>query len=210
MSNWGGVDYFIFLILLLNTLLGMSRGASKEIISTMCLSAALVVAIKFTIPLTRFVNSSPLLTDVVTSQFVQNFMKSIEMPPLTEDMLLHMGYCISLLICFTGIFCFCEAVLAYTNVLEVFSFPYAMLNRKVGASLGAMRGFVISLVFILILEHLFMGDVPRSFFINLFETPTRTFDHLISQQAPERYKEILQDKSLYNPQSIINELENPT
>jgi uncharacterized membrane protein required for colicin V production len=209
MSNWGGLDYFIFLILVLNILLGMARGATKEIISTLCMCAALIATIKFTIPLTKFVNHSPLLRDVVTSIHVQNFMRAMELPPLTEDMLLHLGYCISLLICFTSIYCVCEAVLAYTNAVQVFRFPYALMDRKMGAAMGAMRGFVISLVFIMILEHIFVGEMPQSFFVRAFVVPTRKFDYLISQQAPERYKEILQDKSLYDAEAIMNQLQNP-
>jgi len=209
MSSWSGLDFFIFLIFLLNTLLGLARGAIKEIISTICLCAALVFTIQFTIPLTKFVNSSPLLTDVITSDFMQNFMKAIEMPPLTENMLLHLGYCISLLICFVGTFSICEAVLSYTNMVEVFRFPYTFINRKLSAALGATRGFVIVLVFIIILEHLFAGSVPSSKFINLLQGSARKMDGLITAQAPERYQEILQDKNLYNQENVLNDLLQP-
>src|SRR6185312_10828601 len=162
MSSWSGLDFFIFLIFLVNTLLGIARGATKEIISMMCLCAALVMTIQFTVPLTQFLNNSPLISDVISSPYVQNFMGSIGMPPLTQAMLLSMNYCLALAICFVGTFSLCEAVLAYTSIIEVFRFPYDFLNRKLGAAFGATRGFVFVVVLIIILEHLFQGDVPRS------------------------------------------------
>lgn len=210
MSHWGGLDFFIFLILVMNTLLGMARGASKEIISMLCLCVAMIFTIKFTIPLSNFVNSSPLITDVIQSQFVQNFMQAAGMPPLTEDMVLHFGYCVSMLLCFTSIFSVCEAALAYTGIVEAYPFPYAALNRKIGGSLGAVRGFVISLVLIMILEHMFLGQMPPSYFVHLFEPAAQRFDQLIIQQAPEKYKEVLEYKNLYNYESILKELQNPT
>ncbi len=209
MSSWTGLDFFFFLVFLLNTLLGMSRGATKEIISMMCLSAALVVMIQFTIPMTKFMNSSPLITDVVTAKMTQNFMRAIDMPPLTEATILHFNYCVSLLVCFVGTFGALEAVLTVTGIQEVYHFPYAIADRKLGATLGATRGFVIVLIFIIILEHLFVGDAPRSKFIDLLGNSAKKLDELVEAQAPERFQEILQDKNLYNQiqaGAILNDL----
>ncbi len=209
MSGWSGLDFLIFLIFLLNVLLGMSRGGLKEIISALSLCAALVITIKFTIPLTKFVNSSPLITDVITSDFFQNFMKAIDMPPLTEPILLQMGYCISLLICFVGTFSLCEGVLAYSSLIDAFGLPATLANRKLGGALGSVRGFVLVLIFIIVLEHLFSGNVPASKFINLLESSAQKMDTLINSQAPERYLEILQDKNLYNQNNVLKDLLQP-
>jgi len=202
MSAWTGLDFFIFLIFLVNTLLGMSRGGVRETISAIGLCAALVITLKFTIPLTEFVNKSPLITNVITSPMVQNFMRSINMPPLTEAMLLQLGYCVSLLICFTGAFSVCEAVLAYTGVIEVMGLSMSVINRKLGATLGAMRGFVLVLIFIIILTHLFAGNMPASVSGNALRGAAEKMDSLILAQAPERYQEILENKDLYNPEQI--------
>src|SRR5579872_657038 len=209
MSGWTGLDFFIFLIFLVNTLLGMARGGMKEIISLISLCAALVIMIKFTVPLTKFLNSTPLITEVITSNFVQNFMRAIEMPPLTESMLLQVGYCISLLICFVGTFSVCDAVLAYSSMMEAFGFTMAVTNRKMGAALGSTRGFVLVLIFIIVLEHLFAGHTPASNFINLLGGSAKKMDDLISAQAPERYLEILQDKNLYNQENVLKDLSQP-
>src|SRR5689334_12430565 len=100
MNSWNGIDFFIFLIFVLNILLGIARGGLKEMISSFSLIVALMITIKFTIPLTEFMNASPLIQEGLTSQFVQNFMHAIDMPPLTEATVLQMNYCLSMLICF--------------------------------------------------------------------------------------------------------------
>ncbi|SRR5579883_89389 len=210
MSSWTGIDFFIFLILLLNTLMGMSRGATREIVATMCWIAALVVTIKFTLPVMKFINSSPLITTVIATPMVQRFMQQMGLPPLTEQMLLNLNYCISLLVCFMSVIAASGVIVSMSNIVEVFPFPYQFLNRKLGTALGAMRGFVFTLIFIVLLQHLFMGNVPASYFINLFQGSAQKLDNLITAQAPERYREILEDRNLYNEQNILNELKNPT
>ncbi len=187
----------------------MSRGGLREVISTLSLCAALVITIQFTVPLTEFMTKSPLISDVVTSAFFQNFMKSVDMPPLTAAMLFHISYCVALLICFVGTFSVCEGVLAYSGMMESFSLPTAIMNRKAGAASGAMRGFVLVLIFIIILDHLFIANGSGSTFINLLHGSARKMDALISARAPERYQEILQDRNLYNQTNVINDLTKP-
>src|SRR3990167_1645354 len=100
MDTWNGLDFFIFLIFASSTILGMVRGATREIISMMCLSVALIFSIKFTIPLAVFFNRSPLINNVVDNPFMQNFMQAIDAGPLTPELLAQIFYSISLLICF--------------------------------------------------------------------------------------------------------------
>ncbi len=209
MSSWSGIDFFIFLVLVMNILLGMSRGGLRETISMISLFVALIITIKFTITLTNWMNSSPLISDVLSSKIVQNFMISLDMPPLTSEMLYHLEYCLSLLICFVGAYSFCEAVLAYTNAVEAFGFSVTMINRKLGAALGTLRGCVLIMLFIVMMNHLFEGKIPASVFMHALAKPAQTLDTLINNRAPERYKEILQDKNLYNPEPILNQLMNP-
>jgi uncharacterized membrane protein required for colicin V production len=212
MNNWNGLDFFIFLIFLVNTLLGMSRGATREIISMICLSAALIFTIKFTVPVARFLNSSPLIANVLSSSFIQNFMVSIGAQPLTASMLSELAYTISLLICFVGTFGVCEATLAFTGFVEVFPFSYAALNRKIGAGLGAMRGYVLNLILILILTlHITVPALTKgSFFVNLFQSSVIQLDSLISGQEVERYREIFKEKNLYNVKDILAPVTSPT
>lgn len=214
MNSWTGFDFIIFLIFAVNTVLGMSRGATKEIISTLCLSMGLIFAIKFTIPLTNFFNSSPLITDVISSNFVQNFMVSIGAGPLTADMLYQIAYSLSLLVCFTGAYSACEAGLSVTGAVEAFPFTYAALNRKIGGTLGAIRGYIISLLFISIVTlHVFSNNYSvygGSFFVGLFQAQTQKFDQIISGQQPERYKEIYEGKDLFKASDVMKQLDSGT
>lgn len=207
MSNWNGLDFFIFLIFFLNLILGMSRGATKEIISTMCLSVALIFTIRFTLPLTVFLNNSPLIQDVLNAQMIKNFMATIGAGPLTADMLKELSYSISVAICFFGVFFVCEGALSLVGFSELFTFPYATLNRKVGGTFGATRGYVISIILILILLHMFKTHpITGSFFMNLFEGTAGKLDALIISQDVEKYKDIYEDKKLYNEKDVLKVL----
>jgi uncharacterized membrane protein required for colicin V production len=208
MNQWNGLDFFMFLILFLNLIHGMSRGASKEIISMMCLSVALIFTIKFTVPLTAYLNSSPLTQSVLSAQVIQNFMGAIGAGPLTAGMLRELSYCLSIAICFAGIFCACEAMLAVAGFVEVFSWPYAALNRKVGAALGLTRGYVIVVIFILILSHIYPPGRSGSYFVYLLRGTAARLDRLIAGQDVEKYQNIYEDiyknKSLYKSEDILN------
>lgn len=213
MNSWNGFDFLIFLILALNTILGMTRGATKEIISMMCLSLALIITIKFTIPLAAFFNSSPLISSVVENNIVQNFMIAIGAGPLTEDLLDQIFYGLSLLVLFVGTFSITEGCLNYTGFVQVFSFPYAALNTKLGAALGCTRGYVISLIFISIFTlHIFKGNsnfITGSFFSQLFATGAIRLDSIISGQNPEDYQKIFEGKELYDSGKIMQQLGAP-
>jgi len=207
MSNWNGLDFFIFLIFFLNLVLGMSRGATKEIVSMMCLSVALIFTIKFTLPLYVFLNKSPLIQDVLTSKFVLNFMAAVGAGPLTADMLKELSYSMSVAITFFGTFFTCEAGLSIVGFSELFTFPYAMMNRKVGGTLGTTRGYVISVIVILLLIHMFKTNpITGSFFMNLFQGTANTLDSLIAGQQVEQYPEIFKNKNLYNEKDIYKML----
>lgn len=213
MNNWNGFDFLIFLIFVVNTILGMVRGATKEIISLMCLSAALIVTIKFAVPLADFFNSSPLINNVVDNEFMQNFMHAIGAGPLTPNLLKETFYSISILICFVGTFSLCEGALSYTGFVQSFSFPYAALNTKLGAALGCTRGYIISLIFLVILTlHIFRGEnnfITGSFFARFFEASTVRLDSLITGQRPEDYQKVFEGKDLYNSEEIMRQLGAP-
>lgn len=212
MDSWNGLDFIIFLIFVLNTVLGMVRGATKEIMSMICLSAALIIMIKFTVPLTGLFNSSPVMADVVDNGFIRNFMLAINAGPLTIDLLKQVFYSLSTLVCFVGAFSICEAALTRTGFQESYSFPYAALSSKLGAALGCTRGYVITLIFLLVSTHIFSGTaignefLSGSYFANLFQSSTAKLDGLIIGQRPEKYKEIFEGKDLYNQEQIFKQL----
>ena len=209
MNSWNGLDFIVFLILSANIVLGMARGATREIISMICLSAALICTIKFTVPLANFLNSSPILIDFVNNSMTRNFMISIGAGPLTVEAVKQIMYSISLLICFVGVFSLCEAGLNVAGVAEMYSFPYAYFDRKLGGALGFTRGYIISLLFLSILAmHIFKGTsnsfISNSFFVNSFQVQIQKFDELVSSQRPENYNQLYQNQPKYNPDMINN------
>ncbi len=214
MEGWNGLDFIIFLIFVANFLLGMSRGASREIIAMMSLCAALIVTIKFTVPLAAFFNKSPLMVQVVSNDMMQRFMAAIGAGPLTEDLLKELFYSISMLLCFTATFSICEAGLNRTNLMETLGFASAALSRKIGGVLGCTRGYVISILFLAILSlHIFkpgnnVGDgmIGGSFFAKLFQSQTLELDRMITGQNPEYYNQIL-NKNTFGPEKIIKILQ---
>lgn len=203
MGNWSWLDFFIFLIFFLNTILGAARGASKEITSFLCLTVAIIFTIKFTVPITMFLDRAPSIQDVLSAQMVQNFMKAIGAGPLTVNMLREISYCIAMLICFVAIFSIGEATLTMVNFLEVVKFPYATLNRKVGGALGAVRGYILTLLFIIVLTHLFRENpIKDSVFVNLFQNSANVFDSIIYKQNVERYKDVYKDRNLFKDKDV--------
>jgi hypothetical protein len=204
MNNWSGLDFFLFLIFFVNAALGLSRGATKEIISLMCVSVGLIFTIKFALPIAIFLNKSPLIQSVLQAQWVKNFMEIIGAPPLTEEMLNQLAYCISILICFVGAYSVSEAVLSYTGINESFPFTYATWNRKVGASLGCVRGYIFNVILILIVtQHLFIKAGDNSFFVGLFKGTAQKLDAYIITQDVDKYKELFKDKNLYRSEDVF-------
>lgn len=213
MSGWNGLDFLVFLIFFANMVLGMTRGATKEIISLMCLSVALIFTIKFTIPLQHILMSSPLIHDVLTSSFIQNFTDTIGLDPLSRETLRELSFTLSVLLWFTGAFCISEAMMV-SGFVETFSFPYAVWNRKVGAGIGCTRGYIICVILIMVCNgHLLRNSqhvgtlFSGSYFVRLFTPAAQKLDSLIQGQQVERYYEIYQDRNLFTPADLQKTLE---
>jgi uncharacterized membrane protein required for colicin V production len=223
MSAWNGLDFLILIILVLNMVLGMVRGGGREGISLICLSVALIVSIRFTVPLANFINTSPLiqgtgphtfvLAGVLDNQFVINFIKAIDAGPVTVDTLYQLGYTVSLLICFVGTFSICEAGLSMTGFLEAYGLTTSVINRKFGGALGLTRGYIITLVFLSILAiHLNPGNnsklISGSYFAGLFDSQTRLLDRLISSQDVEKYHDLYFKQNI-QPEELYRILKKP-
>lgn len=198
MNSWNGLDFIIFLVLVSNTVLGMSRGGAREIISMMCLSAALIITIAFTMPLSNFLNSSSVVYSVVDNSMMQNFMQAIEAGPMTANLLMQLMYSISLLICFVGAFSICEAGLAKAGFTESYGLATAVINRKVGGALGFLRGYIITLVFLsILLLHIYPANnnigsrfISGSYFVSIFSGQARVLDGMISSQQADQYNKL--------------------
>jgi hypothetical protein len=144
-----------------------------------------------------------------------NFMNAIGAGPLTDKLLGSIFYCISLLVCFVGVFSITSAVLHFSGFQEAFNFPYATMSRKVGGGLGFVRGYIFTLIFLLILTHIFSRDnnqaintsfINSSFFARLFDSSVNKLDQIIINQNPEKYREIFEGKNLYTPEQLYQQV----
>lgn len=184
-----------------------------RIMAMMCLCAALIVTIKFTVPLATFFNHSPLINNVVDNQFMQRFMVAIGAGPITAELLQQLFYSISMLVWFVGTYSLCEGALAYSGYIQSLSLVSAAISSKLGAALGCTRGYIVSLVFLAIFTlHIFKGQdnfITGSFFARLFQSSTIRLDSLISGQRPEEYMKAFQGKDLYNSEQIMQQLGAP-
>lgn len=196
MNHWTVLDFFVFLILAMNVIQGMSRGTAKELISFMCLSVALIFTIKFTIPLANFFNQSPLIATVIDNPMIRRFLHEIGAGPLTRELLKQITYSLNLLICFAGIFTILEAALSTPSIIQTLPLHHMLINRKISSAIGFTRGYIISLVFLSIITlHIYdqRNDKPflhDSFFIKLFQSQTKRLDDLIRKQQPENYRDV--------------------
>lgn len=144
MADFTWIDYLIFLVFFVNTMLGLARGLYKETISIMCLIVAFIIAIKFTSPIALVLNGSQGFQDVLTV-----FTKFTSYNAATSLTLVSYG--VSLLVLFVGTFSISEAALFYAGI-ELFIFPYAIIGRALGGVLGFIRGYALSVVLILVLR----------------------------------------------------------
>ena len=139
-------DVILFLIIFVNTILGFARGLFREAISLLCLIVAMVVAMKFTIPLSDFLSTSAGFNDVV---FVITKYTGYSG---ANGVLYLFGFGVSFLLLFVGVYCIAEVVNHYiSNVGAFILFPMmAILDRLIAGLLGFIRGYVFALITILI------------------------------------------------------------
>lgn len=216
MNDWNGLDFIIFLIFAVNTLLGLSEGASRKLISLLCVSVGLIFVIKFTVPLANLLNSSPIIGSFLDNRLTINFMHVIGAGTLTFELLRQILFSISILVCFSFALCACEAVLSARSFVELVSFPYSTMNRKIAAGLGCTRGFVFNVILVNILVlHLFNTNmnqeiksdvIDNSYFVKLLLPSANKLEALIYSQKPARFNEVYHDKNVYSAKNVLETL----
>jgi membrane protein required for colicin V production len=144
MGNYNVVDIFILIIFFSSALIGFSRGLVGEIVSLMTLIAAFIVAIMF---------ANPLATAFTTSSSVQSAVSqtssAIGVSTSTPVSYLALGLSFGLLFAGTVIV---GAVLK--SILNI-AFNTGILgfgNRVLGAGFGLIRGYLINVVLIFLIQ----------------------------------------------------------
>lgn len=136
--NW--VDYIVLAILFFSTLVGLSRGVVKEVISIATWVAAFFVASVFATPVANYFSSSPQAQSVISSA------GSGASAPIT-----WLAYGLS----FIGLFIITMIAGAIINsvmsrAVEVSGISFA--NRLLGALFGMIRGFLLNIMMMFLLQ----------------------------------------------------------
>lgn len=143
MSHLNWVDYVILAIFAFSALLGLYRGFVKEVIALITLIAAVVIAVLFAHPLAAKFTNSPTVQNVVNQASTSNV-----------DAAQPASY-IAVGISFTVLFLVTMLVGMILGSLLSMAFQGGVLgfgNRLLGAIFGLVRGFIINLVIIFLLQ----------------------------------------------------------
>lgn len=140
--NW--VDYILIAIFIFSIMAGLARGLVREIIALATLVAAFIIAVMFTNPLAEVFTSSPSVKTVV-SQTTSAIGVSTQQP------VSYAAIGISFLLLFAGTVLIGSLLGYFIN----FAFQTGVLgigNRLLGGVFGFIRGFIITLVIVFIVQ----------------------------------------------------------
>lgn len=152
MSQMNWVDYIILAIFFFSILGGLGRGFVREMISLITLIAAFVIAIMFSNKLALAFTSSPSVQSVVTQTT-----STIGMSTAQPVSYLALG--ISFGVLFAGTVLAGALIGYFINM----AFQVGILglgNRLLGAVFGLVRGFIINLVLIFVVQATPLGSQP--------------------------------------------------
>lgn len=135
LSSFNWVDYIILGIFLASTLLGLTRGFVKEIISLIALIAAFVLAMMFANPLAAMLSHSAANATGANAE------------PTVSYIALAVAY----LIIFVGTILVGGIVNLIFNI-AIKSGGLGFGNRLLGAAFGFARGFIFNLVLIFLVQ----------------------------------------------------------
>ncbi len=150
LANMNVVDVFIILIFFVSAIIGFARGFVGEVVSLLTLIAAFVVAIMFANPVaTAFTHSSAVQSAVTSSS------SAIGVSTAQPVSYLALGLSFGLLFAGTII---CGSILK--SILNI-AFNTGILgfgNRVLGAGFGLVRGFLITILLIFLIE---LSPIPN-------------------------------------------------
>lgn len=152
MSNMNWVDVILIIIFLFSMLVGFAKGFITQAVSLVAVIAAFIIAITFSSTLAELFAK----TDIVQ----QAASKSSEVMGL--DTTKHISY-VAIAVSFGLLFFL--TLLAGTIVGYIISIPFqtgilGFSNRLFGALFGLVRGFIINLVIIFVVQLTSMGTYP--------------------------------------------------
>jgi membrane protein required for colicin V production len=175
MSNLNFVDFIILAIFFFSILAGLGRGFVREIVSLITWIVAFVVATTFANSLAAYFTSAPVVQTAV-SQASQAIGVSAAQP------VSYAALGISFAILFIGTLIAGALVGYFLNI----AFQVGVLgigNRLLGGIFGFVRGFIINLVLIFLVQLSPFGNAPwwhQSQFVASFQPAVQWLDGVVS------------------------------
>ncbi len=135
--NW--VDYVLLIIFLLSIISGLMRGLVKEVMSLVTLVAAFVIAIMF---------ANPLAIKFTSSETVQN---AVSHASGASQSVSYIAIAVSFALLFVAVIIL-GAILSFFLNLALQTGVLGFGNRLFGGVFGVVRGFIVNLVIIFIVQ----------------------------------------------------------
>jgi membrane protein required for colicin V production len=152
MSGLNGIDYFILSIFGFSMFVGLSRGLVKEIVSLVALGLAFVIATMYANQLALAFTTNPGVQSVVTE--TSNTIGVSTVQPVS-----YAAIGVSYGLIFTGTL-LVGSIVGFILNLFFTTGVLGVVNRLSGAAFGLLRGFIINLVIIFVIQLTVVGSQP--------------------------------------------------
>jgi membrane protein required for colicin V production len=175
MASLNFVDIIILVIFALSIVIGFGRGLVSEVISLVALVAAFAVAIYFTTPLADYFTNAASIKQVVSQS-------SDTMGASTAHPASYAALAISFILLFVATIVVGIIVKAILN-LAISAGGVGVGNRILGGIFGFVRGFLINLVIIFIVQLSPLNDEhwwQQSKFVPQFQPAVQWLENVIS------------------------------
>lgn len=191
MSNLNWVDYVFLIIFFFSIVSGMARGFVKEIVSLITLIAAFVVAILFASPLASVFTSSASVQNAVSQ--ASNAINVNTAQPVS-----YVAIAISFALLFAGTVIIGAILSSILNV----AFQTGILglgNRILGGVFGFVRGFIVNLVIIFVMQLTPIADESwwqQSQVVSQYQPAVQWLANIVSPglaSLKEKFGNVVQD-----------------
>lgn len=177
MENFNGIDYFILVIFGLSMFVGFTRGFLKEAISLASWVIAAIVASTYASPLAAMFTGA-------STQAAQSAFGSSAMGATAVQGLSVLSLVISFIVLFLGVLLI-GSMIGYMFSTVATGSGFGLLNRLMGVVFGGLRGYVVAVVIIFVLQLTPLGMQQawaQSQLVQALQPSVQWFGNLASPQ----------------------------
>lgn len=191
MSNLNWVDFIILAIFLFSIIAGFSRGFVREIVSLITLIAAFIIAIMFSNALAEMFTHSTAIQGLISQASTSSGIDAAK--PVS-----YIALAISFGLLFAATI-FVGSLLSYFLNIAFQTGVLGFGNRLLGGVFGFVRGFILNLVMIFIVQLTPLGDEGwwvESRFVNSYQPAVQWLGKIVSPtlaNLKEKFGKALQD-----------------